>query len=155
MRRKPLPTACSPASPRAPTDWTASRPGATRSGPVFRRRFPLLALLAQAADPNSQQSPFGSFGLLIPAALFFVIFYFIVMRPQARTQREHKSFIDKLAKGDEVVTSGGVVGRVDRVAGDLVFVEVASNVKLRVLKAQISGAYKAAEQPAAEEPAKK
>jgi preprotein translocase subunit YajC len=114
----------------------------------------LLALLAQAADPNSQ-SPFGSFGLLIPAALFFVIFYFIVMRPQARQQREHKSFIDKLAKGDEVVTSGGVVGKVDRVAGDLVFVEVASNVKLRVVKAQISGAYKAAEQPAAEEPAKK
>ena len=115
----------------------------------------MLALLAQAADPNASQSPFGSFGLLIPAALFFVIFYFIVMRPQARTQREHKSFIDKLAKGDEVVTSGGVVGKVDRVAGDLVFVEVASNVKLRVLKAQISGAYKAAEQPAVEEPAKK
>jgi preprotein translocase subunit YajC len=113
----------------------------------------MYALLAQA---DSSQSPFGAFGLLVPAALFFVIFYFIVMRPQAKTQNEHKSFLDKLGKGDEVVTSGGVVGKVDRVAGDLVFVEVASNVKLRVLKAQISGAYKAPEEkPAAEEPAKK
>jgi preprotein translocase subunit YajC len=115
----------------------------------------LLALLAQAADPNAS-SPFGSFGLLVPAALFFVIFYFIVMRPQAKTAREHKEFIDKLSKGDEVVTSGGLVGKVDRVAGDLVFVEVANNVKLRVVKAQISGAYKAAEEKApAEEPARK
>ena len=113
----------------------------------------MLALLAQAAD---QQSPFGAFGLLVPAALFFVIFYFIVMRPQARQQNQHKSFLEKLGKGDEVITSGGVVGKVDRVQGDLVFVEVANNVKLRVLKAQISGAYKTAEEkPAVEEPAKK
>ena len=115
----------------------------------------MLALLAQAAD--QQQSPFGAFGLLVPAALFFVIFYFIVMRPQARQQNAHKAFLDKLGKGDDVVTTGGVVGKVDRVAGDLVFVEVANNVKLRVLKAQISGPYKtpAVEEKPAEEPAKK
>jgi preprotein translocase subunit YajC len=114
----------------------------------------VLALLAQASDPN--QSPFGAFGLLVPAALFFVIFYFIVMRPQAKTQNEHKAFLEKLGKGDEVVTGGGVIGRVDRVAGVVVVVEVASNVKLRVLKAQISGAWKQPEEkPAAEEPAKK
>ncbi len=117
----------------------------------------MLALLAQAAEPAQQQSPFGSFGLLIPAALFFVIFYFIVMRPQAKQANEHKAFLERLAKGDEVVTQGGVIGKVDRVQGDLVFVEVANNVKLRVLKAQISGAYKAPEEKAAasEEPAKK
>ena len=114
----------------------------------------MLALLAQAAE---QQSPLGSFGLLIPAALFFVIFYFIVMRPQAKQQNDHKAFLDKLSKGDEVVTAGGIVGKVDKVAGDLVFVEVANNVKLRVVKAQITGAWKAAEEKpaAAEEPAKK
>lgn len=115
----------------------------------------MFSLLAQAAD-SSQQSPFGAFGLLVPAALFFVIFYFIVMRPQAKQQNQHKAFLDKLGKGDEVVTSGGMVGRVDKVVGDLVFVEVASNVKVRVLKAQISGAYKTVEEkPAVEEPAKK
>jgi len=116
----------------------------------------VLALLAQASD--QQQSPFGAFGLLVPAALFFVIFYFIVMRPQARQQNQHRAFLDKLGKGDEVITTGGVVGKVDRVAGDLVFLEVANNVKLRVLKAQISGAYKSAaapEEKPAEEAAKK
>ncbi len=115
----------------------------------------MLALLAQAADPSS--SPFGGFNLLIPAALFFVIFYFIVMRPQQKQQNEHKTFLDKLGKGDEVITAGGIVGKVDRVQGDLVFVEVANNVKLRVLKGQIQGAYKPPEEkaPAAEEPAKK
>ncbi len=116
----------------------------------------MFALVAQAAADSSQQSPFGAFGLLVPAALFFVIFYFIVMRPQARQQNQHKEFLAKLAKGDEVVTSGGVIGKVDRVAGDLVFVEVANNVKMRVLKAQISGPYRAVEEkPAAEEAAKK
>lgn len=114
----------------------------------------MIALLAQTADTS--QSPLGGFGLLIPAALFFVIFYFIVMRPQAKQQNVHKAFLDKLGKGDEVVTSGGVIGKVDRVAGDLVFVEVANNVKLRVLKAQITGAYlPVAEKAPVEEPAKK
>ncbi|HXL40664.1 MAG TPA: preprotein translocase subunit YajC [Myxococcales bacterium] len=113
----------------------------------------MFALLAQAAD--QPQSPFGAFGLLVPAALFFVIFYFIVMRPQSRQQNAHKDFLAKLGKGDEVITSGGVVGKVDRVTGDLVLVEVANNVRLRVLKAQISGPYKSAEEKPAEEPAKK
>ncbi len=113
----------------------------------------MFSLLAQAADQGQQSSPFGGFGLLVPAALFFVIFYFIVMRPQAKQQNQHKAFLDKLGKGDEVITAGGVVGKVDRVSGDLVFVEVASNVKLRVLKGQIQGPYKAPEEkaPAAEE----
>ena len=115
----------------------------------------MLALLAQAAE---QQSPMGSFqGMFVMISLFFVIFYFLVMRPQQKQQNEHKSFLTKLGKGDEVVTQGGVVGKVDRVQGDLVFVDVGSNVKLRVLKAQISGPYKAPEEKpaAAEEPAKK
>jgi preprotein translocase subunit YajC len=119
------------------------------------RSFAVLALLAQAAE---QQSPMGSFqGMFVMISLFFVIFYFLVMRPQSKQQNEHKSFLSKLGKGDEVITSGGVVGKVDRVQGDLVFVDVGSNVKLRVLKAQISGPYKAPEEkPAAvEEPAKK
>ena len=115
----------------------------------------MLALLAQAAE---QQSPMGSFqGMFVMISLFFVIFYFLVMHPQSKQQNEHKSFLSKLGKGDEVITSGGVVGKVDRVQGDLVFVDVGSNVKLRVLKAQISGPYRAPEEKpvATEEPAKK
>jgi preprotein translocase subunit YajC len=113
----------------------------------------LLALLAQAQE--AQQSPFGAFGLLVPAALFFFIFYFIVMRPQAKQQRELKAFVDKLAKGDEVVVANGLLGKVDKVVGDVVFVEVGGNMKLRVLRNAITAppAYKAEEKPA-EEPKK-
>ena len=107
-----------------------------------------MFLLAQAAESSS---PLGSFGLLIPAALFFVIFYFIVMRPQARQQNELKSLRDKLAKGDEVVTTGGFIGKVDKVADSIVFLEIANNVKIRVLKDQISGMFKVPEAPAANE----
>jgi preprotein translocase subunit YajC len=114
----------------------------------------LLALLAQAQD---SASPFGAFGLLIPAALFFFIFYFIVMRPQAKQQRELKSFVDKLAKGDEVVAANGVLGKVDKVMGDVVFLEVGGNIKLRVLKSAITAppAYKAAEEKVVVEEPKK
>jgi preprotein translocase subunit YajC len=114
----------------------------------------LLALLAQAQEAQ-QQSPFGAFGLLVPAALFFFIFYFIVMRPQAKQQRELKAFVDKLAKGDEVVVANGLLGKVDKVVGDVVFVEVGGNMKLRVLRNAITAppAYKAEEKPA-EEPKK-
>jgi preprotein translocase subunit YajC len=120
--------------------------------PRFAPETPVFALLAQA---DNQPSIFGGLGFLPFLGLFFVIFYFIVMRPQAKQQNEHKSFLDKLGKGDEVVTAGGVVGKVDKVAGDLVFVEVANNVKVRVIKSQITGAFKAAEEKPAEEPAKK
>jgi preprotein translocase subunit YajC len=62
-----------------------------------------------------------------------------------------------LKKGDEVVTTGGIIGRVQAVSGDVLTLEIANNVKVRVLKPQVSGAYKepAASAPAAEEPAKK
>jgi len=113
----------------------------------------LLALLAQAQDA---QSPMGTFGWFVPAALFFFIFYFIVMRPQAKQQRELKSFVDKLAKGDEVVAANGLLGKVDKVVGDVVFVEVGNSLKVRVLKQAITAppAYKAAEEKPAEEPKK-
>ena|SRR5437764_14417292 len=110
----------------------------------------MFSLVAQAT--TEQQSPFGAFGLLVPAALFFVIFYFIVMRPQAKQQNEHKDFLAKLGKGDEVITTAGIIGKIDRVAGDIVFVEVANNVKLRVVKEQIAKSYKAPEEkPVSEE----
>jgi preprotein translocase subunit YajC len=120
----------------------------------------LIALFAQAADAGG--SPFGgSLNMLFLVGIFFLIFYFMIMRPQQQQQRKHKSFIDGLKKGDEVVTSGGMVGRVAAVQGDVLSVEIAPNVKVRILKSQVSGAYAPKETPAApaapaaEEPAKK
>lgn len=96
-------------------------------------------LLAQAADSSS---PFGGqLGMLPLVVIFFAIFYFMIIRPQQKQQKDHKAWSDQLKKGDEVVTGGGIVGKVAMVAGDVVTVEIASNVKVRVLKAQITGPF--------------
>ena len=122
----------------------------------------MLALLAQAVESSS---PFGGqLGMLPLVLIFFAIFYFMIIRPQQKQQKDHKAWGDQLKKGDEVVTGGGIVGKVALVAGDVVTVEIASNVKVRVLKAQITGPFPAVpaspaakeDKPAiAEEPAKK
>jgi preprotein translocase subunit YajC len=108
----------------------------------------LLAILAQAAA--EPQSPFGSFGFLIPLIPFVFIFYFIVLRPQSKQAAALKSFVDKVAKNDEVVVSNGMLGKVDKVVGDVVFVELANNLKVRVLKSAITQppAYKASDEKA-------
>jgi preprotein translocase subunit YajC len=123
----------------------------------------VLALLAQAAEaPSSLFS--GQFGMLPLVLIFFAIFYFMIIRPQQKQQKDHKAWGDQLKKGDEVVTGGGIVGKVALVAGDVVTVEIANNVKVRVLKAQITGPFAAVpaaileknDKPVAvEEPAKK
>jgi preprotein translocase subunit YajC len=116
----------------------------------------LSLLLAQAEAPA--QSPLAGPGnMLFLVAIFFGIFYFMIIRPQQRQQKTHRAFLDSLKKGDEVVTTGGIIGRVQAVAGDVLTIEIANNVKVRVLKTQVSGAYKepAVSAPATEEPAKK
>ena len=103
------------------------------------QEFRVHALLAQAAESTS---PFGGqFGMLPLVLIFFAIFYFMIIRPQQKQQKDHKSWADQLKKGDEVVTGGGIVGNVVLVAGDVVTVEIANNVKVRVLKAQITGPF--------------
>ena len=76
--------------------------------------------------------------------------------PAAKQQGQLKAFVDKLAKGDEVVVSNGLLGKVDKVLGDIVFVEVANSLKLRVLKNAVTQppAYKASEEKEALEPKK-
>jgi preprotein translocase subunit YajC len=108
-------------------------------GPAPPEEYAVFALLAQAAESSS---PFGGqFGMLPLVVIFFAIFYFMIIRPQQKQQKDHKSWVDQLKKGDEVVTGGGVIGKVSVVAGDIVTLEVANNVKLRVMKAQITGPF--------------
>ena len=83
---------------------------------------------AGAADP---------FLSLLPLLLFAVVFYFLLIRPQAKRQKEHKRMIDALAKGDEVVTVGGVAGRITDLGENFVQVEVADTVTVKVRRAAI------------------
>jgi preprotein translocase subunit YajC len=92
-------------------------------------------VLPSTALAAAGPSPIPSFIML---GLFIVIFYFLLWRPQAKRQKEHKSLMASLNKGDEVVTVGGVAGKITKVTDDFVVVEVADNVELKVQKSSVS-----------------
>jgi preprotein translocase subunit YajC len=73
-----------------------------------------------------------------PFLLIFVIFYFLMIRPQQRRVKEHQATIAAVKKGDDVITGGGIRGRVTKVGDDEVEVEIAQGVKVRVVKTTIS-----------------
>mgnify|MGYP003380060793 CR=1 FL=1 len=86
------------------------------------------AQAAPAAAGGDTQSTLFS---LLPLVLMFVVLYFIMIRPQMKRQKEHKAMIDALAKGDEVVVAGGVIGRVAKLGASMVNVAVANGVELQ------------------------
>jgi len=75
----------------------------------------------------------------IPLILIFVIFYFLLIRPQQKKVKEQKNFIDKLDKGDKVVTSGGIHGKITGLTDTIVTLEVAEKVRIKVSRTQIAG----------------
>ncbi|MGQ8365180.1 preprotein translocase subunit YajC [Glaciecola sp. 1036] len=78
---------------------------------------------AQEAGPGAS----GGFGPLIMLAVFGLIFYFLLYRPQAKRVKEHKKLVSELGKGDEVLTQGGLVGKITKVAEDKDFIEIMLN----------------------------
>jgi len=83
----------------------------------------------------------GTAGILVgilPWLLIFVIFYVLMIRPQQRRVKEHQAAISAVKKGDEVITGGGIRGRVTKVADDEAEVEIAQGVKIRVVKSTIT-----------------
>jgi len=84
----------------------------------------------------------GGLSSFVPLILMFVIFYFMLIRPQQKKAKEHQSFLSGLKKGDQVVTRGGVVGRVTGVTDTMVTLEVQEKVRMRVLKSYIDGQHK-------------
>ena len=74
-------------------------------------------------------------GQFIPLILIFVIFYFFLIRPQQKKAKEHKIMVENLKRGDQVITSGGIVGTVERVMeNDKVEIEISENVKVEIVK---------------------
>ena|SRR3972149_5806335 len=78
--------------------------------------------------------------LMLPIAIF-VIFYFLLIRPQQKTQKKHKELLSNLKKGDQVVTSGGIYGTITKIRGDVVMLQVADQVKLRVARSAIANSF--------------
>jgi preprotein translocase subunit YajC len=89
---------------------------------------------AQAAAPAAQGSPMA--GLLLPLVFIGVMFFFMI-RPQMKRAKEHRELIAKLAKGDEVITNGGIAGRVDDIGENFISVEIAEGVRVKLQRAAV------------------
>lgn len=92
---------------------------------------------AQAANGATPDPTSGLMGIL-PLVLMFVVLWFLMIRPQMKRAKEHKAMVESLAKGDEVVTQGGIAGRVALVGDGFVRVEIADKVEIQVQKQAIS-----------------
>ncbi len=90
---------------------------------------------APVAGPAAGPSPTAN---LVMLGVFVVIFYLLLWRPQSKRAKEHRDLVSGLSKGDEVVTNGGIAGRVTSVAEDFITVEIASNVEVTVQKSAVS-----------------
>jgi preprotein translocase subunit YajC len=89
---------------------------------------------AQAAGGGAAGGLIG----FVPIILIFLIMYFLMIRPQQKKMKEHKAMIDALRRGDQVVTAGGLMGKVVKVEDDVIEVELAQNVKVRVVRNTIA-----------------
>ena len=90
----------------------------------------------QPMGPCGNQSPMTT---IIMMLAMFAVFYFLLIRPQQKKAKEHQAMLNAIGKGDEVVTAGGMIGRVTGVADDILTLEVSEKVRVRVLKSQITG----------------
>jgi len=88
--------------------------------------------------PGAGSSP-STLEMLLPFVFVFVIFYFLIIRPQGKKLKEHDKFVNDLKRGDAVITNSGILGTIDGITDQIVNLEIASGVKLKVLKKQIAG----------------
>ena len=124
------PPSAAPPSAAPPSAAPAAAPAAPGSG--------------STTAPGAPSSPFGALcggqsNPLIMIGLMFVVFYFILIRPQQKKQKEQDSWLKSLKKGDEVTTSGGVIGRISGLTDTTVTLEVQEKVRIKVLRSSVSG----------------
>lgn len=93
-----------------------------------------FAQTAPAAAGGDMQSSLMS---MLPLVLMFVVLYFIMIRPQMKKQKEHRAMIDALVKGDEVVTVGGMLGKVSKLGDNYVGLDIASGVEIQVQRSAV------------------
>lgn len=91
-----------------------------------------FAQTATAADPS------GGLMQMLPIIAMFAVLYFLMVRPQMKKAKEHKALLESLAKGDEVVTQGGLAGRLTKISENFVSIEIAPNVEIQMQKPAIS-----------------
>ena len=96
--------------------------------------FLIPSVWAQAGQPAAPDATFNIVMLIV----LFGVFYFLLIRPQSKRAKEHKQMVDSLAKGDEVVTNGGLLGRITNVGDNFVVIKISSNSEVKVQRQSIS-----------------
>ena len=98
-----------------------------------------MNFLAYAMGGGGGAGGQGGFGAFVPLILMFAIFYFLLIRPQQKKAKQHRELLSALKKGDRVVSSGGLHGTITGLTDDLVTVEVAPKVRVKISRGSISG----------------
>ena len=109
---------------------------------------PILMSMVQAAPAGQPGGLAATVNFLMPMVLIFGIFYILMIRPQQRRMKDHQASINAVQKGDDVITGGGIRGRVTKVSEDEAEVEIANGVRIRVIKSTISQVLRGGEKPA-------
>ncbi|GIK86483.1 MAG: preprotein translocase subunit YajC [Betaproteobacteria bacterium] len=95
-------------------------------------------MISTAYAQASSATPGGDLMAFLPMILIFVVFYFLLIRPQQKKAKEHRTMLAALQKGDEVVTAGGVVGRVAKLTDQYAAIEIAPSVEINVQRSAIA-----------------
>ncbi len=92
-----------------------------------------------AAAPGGLDSFFSGSGLgqMLPLVLMFVVLYFVMIRPQMKKQKEHRSMVEALAKGDEIVSAGGMLGKVSKLGDSYLGLEIANGVEVQIQRSAV------------------
>jgi len=95
--------------------------------------------MAQEGAKAAAKQPSLFDSLLLPMGGFMMIMYFLILRPQSKKAKEHTNMLKELKSGDEVITSGGIVGRIKSIADSFVTIDVSSQTSLKILKTHVTG----------------
>ncbi|MBW1996765.1 MAG: preprotein translocase subunit YajC [Deltaproteobacteria bacterium] len=98
-----------------------------------------MDFLAYAMGSGGTGGQGGGFGAFVPLILMFAIFYFLLIRPQQKKAKQHRAMLSSLKKGDRVVSSGGLHGQVTGLTDDVVTMEIAPKVRVKVSRSSIAG----------------
>jgi preprotein translocase subunit YajC len=104
--------------------------------------------VAWAADAAAAPSGLASFAQFVPLILIFVVFYFLLIRPQQKKAKEHQNYLANLKKGDRVITGGGIHGQITGITDSVITLEIAENVRVKVNRGAIAGSAADAEKQA-------